>query len=232
MKRKLVAVGVSALALTFGAGSALGTGTTAPAGGSASQSNATTQVVPVAVAAPVTTSANVNAPVAVLGSNGDARQSNDTSVGGSASNNETDQTIVQGDHSKSTKGSGACGPKHNASRHGTTQSNRTRVAGSSTNNQTRQTIVQGRSGGSASQSNATSQILPIALAAPVTTLLNLNAPVSIGAPALPELPLVGGLLTVAGGVLADPLGAVQATLADPVGTVIGTVGTVVPALPV
>ena len=228
MKRHLVAMGVSALALTLGAGSALATGTP-PSGSSAGQSNATSQVLPVAVAAPITAPINASVPIAVAGSNGDTRQSNDTSVGGSATNNETDQVIVQG--GKGSTGHSAtkeCGG-HDGVTTGARQSTTTRVSGSAINNRTGQLIVQ-RAGGAASQSNATTQVLPVAVAVPVTVPVNLSVPISIG---LPALPLAGGLLTVVGGVLADPLAAVQAAVADPVGTLVGTIGALgLPALPV
>ena len=233
MKRTLVATGVSALALAFGATSALAT-SAAPAGPSASQSNATTQVLPIAVAAPVTAPVNASVPIAVLGSNGDTTQSNRTAVDGSASNNDTEQVIVQSAGHDGTKGDGQKGDGQKGDvASAATQSNVTVVDGSAANNRTEQVIVQ-RGGGSATQSNATTQLVPIAAAVPVTAPVNLSVPVALGPPALPALPLVGPLLTVVGGVLADPVGAVQGALADPLGTVLGTVGALglpLPALP-
>ena len=139
--RSIFMGGACALALALGAGGALAT--TAPVSGgsnSASQSNATTQVVPIAVSAPVTAPVNANVPVTVLGdNNGNAGQSNTTTVNSEATNNRTEQVIVQG-------------PGCN----------------------------------SASQPNATTQLLPIAAALPVTLPVNLNAPVTIGSD-LPEL---------------------------------------------
>ena len=240
MKRKLLAVGVSTLALAFGANSALATNS-APPGSSASQSNATSQILPVAVSAPITVPVNASVPVAVLGSNGDTTQTNDTDVDGSASNNETEQVIVQGGSgSKHTAdySNGRCSAStHKGANGDTTQTNTTTVDGSATNNETRQVILQG-AGGSASQSNATSQILPVAVALPITAPVNASVPVAIGLPglpALPGLPLVGGLLEVVGGVLADPVGTVGAVVADPLGAVTGTLGAIglpgLPALP-
>ncbi len=191
MKRKLLAVGVSTLALAFGANSALAN-PAPPAGSSASQSNATSQIVPVAVSAPITVPVNASVPVAVLGSNGDTTQSNDTDVDGSASNNETHQVIVQGaGHGKKGAADYSNGRRsastHKRANGSTTQTNTTTVDGAATNNETQQVILQG-GGGSASQSNATSQILPVALALPVTAPVNASVPVAIGLPGLPSLP--------------------------------------------